>query len=244
MRYAALALSVVLVLALCTADAFARGARGGGMRGGGMRGGGMSRPSGGARPSGGYNMGGGDFARPSGPMQRPGIAERPGAGNGNLGNGNLGNGNLGNGNRGDRINGGGGRIQNPIYPGGGYYGWNGGMIWYPVPYYYGGGFWGPWTYGVTFYGAIEDEEEHITYNSYQVEPGTPGETFLKSYQLTQVKCGPSGLVVVYGPENSVVCANPNSYVGVGEYRLETSTLELIALNAPAQASPSPAPTGS
>ncbi len=35
-----------------------------------------------------------------------------------------------------------------------------------------------------------------------------------------------GLVVVYGPENSVICAQPNENVGVGEYRLDTTTLNL------------------
>jgi hypothetical protein len=122
------------------------------------------------------------------------------------------------------------------------------MMWAPVPYYWGGGFWGAWAIGMTsavVYGAIVDEETNITYNSYEVQPGTPGETFLQTYQLTQVQCGPSGLVVVYGPENSVICATPNGYVGEGQYRLDTVTLDLIAINGPPQASattqPSPAP---
>jgi hypothetical protein len=80
------------------------------------------------------------------------------------------------------------------------------------------------------YGAIVDEDTDVTYNSYEVQPGTPGETFLTSYHLTQVKCGGPGLVVVYGPENSVVCAQPNSYVGEGSYRLDTQTLDLVPLN--------------
>ena len=95
------------------------------------------------------------------------------------------------------------------------------------------------------YGAVEDEEHDVTYNSYEVQAGTPGATFLSTYQLTQVKCGPSGLVVVYGPENSVVCATPNEYVGEGQYRLDTVTLSLIPLNGPPQPSTpaSPAPSG-
>lgn len=84
------------------------------------------------------------------------------------------------------------------------------------------------------FGEIVDEEHDVTYNSYQVQPGTPGESFLTTYQLTQVKCGPSGLVVVYGPENSVICAQPNGYVGEGSYRLDTVTLDLIPIKGPPQ----------
>jgi hypothetical protein len=127
------------------------------------------------------------------------------------------------------------------------------MAWAPVPYYWGGGFWGAMAIGVTsafVYGAVVDEDTHVTYNSYEVQPGTPGETFLTNYQLTQVKCGPADLVEVYGPENSVVCATPNQYVGAGEYSLDTTTLDLIPMNnaapqssgaPPAQPSANPPP---
>jgi hypothetical protein len=79
------------------------------------------------------------------------------------------------------------------------------------------------------YGAIVDEDTDVTYNSYEIQAGTPGATFLTTYQLTQMQCGPPGLVVVYGPENSVVCAQPNQNVGEGQYRLDTVTLDLIPL---------------
>jgi hypothetical protein len=128
------------------------------------------------------------------------------------------------------------------------------MAWAPVPYYWGGGFWGAWAIGLTsaaVYGAIVDEDTHVTYNSYEVQPGTPGETFLTNYQLTQVKCGTPNLVVVYGPESSVICATPNQYVGEGEYDLDTASLDLIPRNngnattqssgAPPQSSASPPP---
>jgi hypothetical protein len=139
------------------------------------------------------------------------------------------------------VNGGGGNtiVNNPVYGGGGAYGWNGGMMWAPAYGYYGGGFWGAMAIGVTsaaVFGAIVDEEGD-TYNSYTVQEGTPGATFLSTYNLTQVKCGPPGLVVVYGPENSVVCATPNEYVGEGQFRLDTVTLDLIPLKT---ASPAPA----
>jgi hypothetical protein len=235
-------LCFVMLVAICSPTQARRGGgmRGGGMRGGGMRSSGMSRPTS-SRPSGGYNFGSKDFARPSQP-----IAGGGNRGNGNLG-GNRGNGNLG-GNRGNigngnRPNGDRGYVQNPIYNGPNY-GWNGGVVWAPVPYYWGGGFWGPWAWGVTsvyVYGEIHDEEEDVTYNSYQVQPGTPGETFLNSYQLVQVPCGPPNLVVVYGPEQSVICATPNQYVGVGEYQLDTTSLSLISMNPPSP-TPSPVPT--
>jgi hypothetical protein len=92
------------------------------------------------------------------------------------------------------------------------------------------------------YGEIVDEEHHVTYNSYEVQPGTPGATFLSTYQLTQTQCGPPNLVVVYGPENSVICANPNSYVGEGSYRLDTVTLDLIPINGPPQPSATSQPS--
>jgi hypothetical protein len=75
------------------------------------------------------------------------------------------------------------------------------------------------------YGAVVGAN-NTTYNSYQVQPETPGYTFLQNYQLVQVQCGPSGLVVVYGPQNSVICANPNNLVAAGSYSLNTETLSL------------------
>jgi hypothetical protein len=89
------------------------------------------------------------------------------------------------------------------------------------------------------FGAIVEDD--VTYNSYEVQPETPGAGFLTTYQLTQVQCGSPGLVVVHGPENSVVCANPNSYVGEGSYRLDTVTLSLIPLNQPPQTTSTAAP---
>lgn len=68
-----------------------------------------------------------------------------------------------------------------------------------------------------------------TYTSYQVQASSPGATFLSNYQLTQVQCGPAGLVVVYGPENSVICANPNNLVAAGNYQLSTDTLTITSM---------------
>jgi hypothetical protein len=35
-------------------------------------------------------------------------------------------------------------------------------------------------------------------------------------------------VVIFGPDNSVICAAPNDIVGPGEYDLDSSTLTLVS----------------
>ncbi|MBV8491017.1 MAG: hypothetical protein JO199_10865 [Candidatus Eremiobacteraeota bacterium] len=124
-------------------------------------------------------------------------------------------------------------INNPVYVNGGAWGWNGGVAWAPAPYYWGGGFWGAMAIGVTsaavsaaVYGSIVNSQTNTTYTSYKVEPSSPGAQMLVDYQLTQVQCGPPNLVVIYGPSNSVICANPNALVAAGNYNLNTETLTL------------------
>ncbi len=78
------------------------------------------------------------------------------------------------------------------------------------------------------YGSIVGSNG-TTYNSYHVEPNTPGSTFLSNYQLVQVECGGSNQVVVYGPQNSVICASPNNLVGAGNYQLDSQTLSLTPM---------------
>ena len=191
-------------------------------------GGGANRPSqlpsgpgnGGNRPGGPGNGGGN---RPGGtPPERPGYYPPPGGG-----------------------------YYPPVYPPGyppGYpgYGWNYGYPWYPAPYYYGGGFWGPWAFGVTtavVLGEVTDEEGE-TVQSYEVAPDTPGAQLLKAYGLTQAQCGPQGLVVIWGPENSVICAHPNATVAAGTYGLDTSNLTISPQpeGEQQQAQPSPQPS--
>lgn len=67
-----------------------------------------------------------------------------------------------------------------------------------------------------------------TYQSYQVQPSSPGAQVLNNYHLTQTQCGPPNLVVIYGPNNSVICAFPNSTVSAGNYSLDTATLSLVS----------------
>jgi len=128
-------------------------------------------------------------------------------------------------------------INNPVYASGGAYGWNGGYAWAPAPYYWGGGFWGAMAIGVTsaaVFGAVTSSTTHEHITSYEVQQGSPGATVLSNYQLTQVACGPPGQVVIYGPENSAICANPNNLVAAGEYDLDASTLSLTSVAPPAQ----------
>jgi len=109
------------------------------------------------------------------------------------------------------------------------WGWNHGVVWYPAPLYWGGGFWGPYAFGVTYawfgYYTYGDSQ----YPSYQVQAGTPGATLLQAYDLTQTACGPPGLVVIWGPDDSVICATPNQYVAAGLYQMDPSTLTLESL---------------
>jgi hypothetical protein len=121
-------------------------------------------------------------------------------------------------------------VTNPAYIGYPAWGWNGGYAWYPAPYYYGGGFWGAFAIGVTsaaVYGSIVAANNQ-TITSYQVQPSSPGAKLLESYHLTQTACGPPGLVVIYGPNNSVICADPNNLVSAGNYSLNSQTLTIVS----------------
>ncbi|HXP92382.1 MAG TPA: hypothetical protein VN905_02865 [Candidatus Binatia bacterium] len=245
----ALALLLVAALALSVAAPAAAQRRGGG----GARAGGArpapaarpaSRPAPATRPA--PSGGGGGFnlnrdvaaSRPTGGN----VGNRPGGDRANIGGGdrtNIGGGdrtNIGSGNRtnigsGNTINRGNRTVvANPVYPGAPAWGWNRGVAWYPSSYYWGGGFWGSLAIGVTsaaVFGAIVNTENNEKVESREVDPNSPGATFLSNYQLRQVECGPPNLVVVWGPENSVICAAPNHLVSAGEYDLDTAQLTLV-----------------
>lgn len=121
-------------------------------------------------------------------------------------------------------------VTNPVYHGYPAWGWNAGTAWYPAPNYWGGGFWGAMAIGVTsaaVYGSIVNaNNQKVT--SYQVQPDSPGAKLLSSYQLTQTQCGPPNLVVIYGPNNSVICAHPNALVSAGNYTVDSSTLTIVS----------------
>lgn len=119
-------------------------------------------------------------------------------------------------------------VTNPVYGGYPAWGWNGGVVWGPAPYYWGGGFWGAFAIGATtaaVYGSIV-AANNVTYTSYEVQPSSPGAKLLSSYHLTQTQCGPPNLVVIYGPNNSVICALPNNLVAAGTYTLNEQTLTI------------------
>ncbi len=227
-------IATLLAQALGAQAALARGGRGGG---GGMRGGARpaSRPMPAqrpaapvTRPSNGYNFNN-DIGRPPSASQLPsgpGSGIRPGGG-----------GEAGGGIGGNRPGNGGGigsrppvaPIAPPLPP----WGWNGGVIWYPAYGYWGGGFWGPWGPGYygPYYGAYTYTETHEEVKSYEVDADSPGAKVLQSYGLLQTQCGPPGLVIIFGPENSVICAQPNTTVAAGEYQLDTTNLTIVSLAA-------------
>jgi hypothetical protein len=121
-------------------------------------------------------------------------------------------------------------VTNPVYHGYAAWGWNGGYAWYAAPYYWGGGFWGAFAVGVTsaaVYGAVVAANNQ-SYTSYQVTPESPGAKLLASYNLTQTPCGPPNLVVIYGPNNSVICAQPNDLVAAGNYGVDSQTLTIVS----------------
>ena len=251
-------LYVIAAILIALQPAAASAQRGGGGRGGGggMRGGGggggfnlsrdtgrapQTRPAQPQRPQGGNagngNRGNGNVGNGNRNNGNVGNGNRN---NGNINNGNRNNGNINNGNRnnvtinnGNRTNinvSGNTVVRNPVYVNTTAWGWNRGVAWAPAPYYWGGGFWGAMAIGVTsaaVYGSIVANNQK--YTSYQVQPSSPGATFLSNYQLTQVQCGAPGLVIVYGPSNSVICAQPNNLVAAGTYQLNTETLSLTSI---------------
>jgi hypothetical protein len=121
-------------------------------------------------------------------------------------------------------------IRNPRFDGR-QYGWNNGVVWRPAPTYWGGGFWGPFALAdlsaAVLFGSVLDAENNVYYPSYQVEPDTPGYDILSDYGLQQVECGPPGLVEIWGPDDSVVCAEPNDQAAKGNYEVDPATFTLV-----------------
>jgi hypothetical protein len=232
------------------------GGGGGGPRGGGGGGGGGARPSApqerSAAPAGGFNFNQ-DINRPApitrGPasMQRPDDAQRPGTiqrpassqryGQQGLSRGNGASAgyrrpsftaNAGGGPYGGRFNGRG--IRDPRDQGG-QWGWNHGRRWDPSSIYWGGGFWGAFALGDLgenlAYGSIVDDQDQVDYPSYQVQADTPGQQLLADYGLEQTQCGPPNLVVIWGPNNSVICALPDADVAPSNYQVDPATFTLV-----------------
>jgi hypothetical protein len=122
-------------------------------------------------------------------------------------------------------------ISNPRHWNGAW-NWNRGVAWQPAPTYWGGGFWGPFALagllGAVAFGSIVDDQNQVYYPSYEVEADSPGAQMLQNYGLQQTPCGPPDLVVIWGPDNSVICAYPNATVGPGNYELDPATLTIVS----------------
>lgn len=117
-------------------------------------------------------------------------------------------------------------VVNPVYRGPAW-GWNRGVVWAPNYGYWGGGFWGAFAVGAASAAVMGSlYYDNRSYPSYQVSTGSPGAQLLSNYGLQQVPCGPSGLVVIYGPNNGIICANPNSRVAAGTYAVNENNLSL------------------
>lgn len=115
-------------------------------------------------------------------------------------------------------------VVNPRYVGPAW-GWNRGVVWVPAAGYWGGGFWGPFAVGaVAAMGYVNYANQR--YTSYSVSPASPGANLLSNYGLQQVPCGPPGLVVIYGPNFGVICANPNGLIAAGNYAVNVDNLTL------------------
>jgi hypothetical protein len=130
--------------------------------------------------------------------------------------------------------------------------WNRGVRWYPAPCYWGGGFWGEWGllaapaascyWGGSYwgpwglyasapvpFGSVPDYDAREIYPSYEAAPQSPGAELLQDYGLQQTDCGPPNLVVIWGPDKSVICAFPSDLVAPGNYVLDPDTLTLHSL---------------
>jgi hypothetical protein len=116
-------------------------------------------------------------------------------------------------------------VVNPrYYPA---WGWNRGVAWRPYGTYWGGGFWGAFAIGAATAAAMGYVYySNQRYTSYSVSAGSPGATLLSNYGLQQVPCGPPGLVVIYGPNLGIICANPNNLVAPGNYAVNVDNLTL------------------
>ncbi|WP_157768373.1 hypothetical protein [Parathermosynechococcus lividus] len=116
-------------------------------------------------------------------------------------------------------------IVNPRWnPGLGNWWWNGSRPWYPNRVYWGGGFWGGIVAGAVA-GSVAAEQSEPT-----VVVTSPGGQLLSSYSLMQVPCNSantSNLVVIRGPEGSVICAQPTAMVPSGVYIVDPETLSLV-----------------
>lgn len=116
------------------------------------------------------------------------------------------------------------------------WGWNGNRPWAPNYNYWGGGFWGGVAAGAITTGITsaiinsDNDDDNYSQPTYIViEQNSPGFQMFSSYGLTQVQCIEDGTqVYIYGPQNALMCARPNSLVSPGYYDVDPEGLVLIA----------------
>jgi hypothetical protein len=104
----------------------------------------------------------------------------------------------------------------------GNWGWHNGTPWLPGLSFWAGAFWGNYALG-----SVGDGDQYPL-DFVPVVPGSPGYELLSDYGLTQTDCNadPSTIVVIDGPDGSVICAIPNNLVGPGTYYVDPTTLTL------------------
>jgi hypothetical protein len=235
-RFSRRAVALALLIAL-PATALAQHNGGGPRGGGGARSGGAPRASGpiGRAPSqpqsGGFDFDRDINARPAPAPQHPVASQQAPQRPNNPGTANYRPAPAGTGSGGPyrgRFHG--SPVRNPHGPGNPW-GWNRGVVWVPATVYWGGGFWGPWAFaslaGALAFGAIADADDQLIYQSYQIEPDSPGAQLLDDYGLQQTQCGQPNLVVIWGPDGSVICAFPTDSVIAGNYEVDPSTFTLV-----------------
>ena len=112
------------------------------------------------------------------------------------------------------------------------WGWNGGSPWSPNYGFWGGGFWGSFALGAATAGVtsaiVSSASNNNDPNFVVIDSSSPGNTLFTSYGLVQVACDSEDLVLIYGPQDSLVCARPTSDVPIGVYDVEPSDMTLIA----------------
>jgi len=94
--------------------------------------------------------------------------------------------------------------------------------------YWGGGFWGGIAVGAVTAGVtsaiINSASQSYNPTYIDSEQNSPGYNLLSSYGLIQVSCIEDGSqVYIYGPQNSLICADPNSLIQAGYYEVDPST---------------------
>jgi hypothetical protein len=105
-------------------------------------------------------------------------------------------------------------------------------VWRPVGTYWGGGFWGPFAVGAVtglVTGAAINSLSNNQTTYIIVQQDSPGYQLLFDYGLTQTECR-DDVVFLFGPEDSLICALPNSTVPPGDYFIDIENFTIVPLD--------------